>query len=156
MSTVTLSIPDPGSSVKFSFRGHNADLISSRAPEIMLSGPAGTGKTLAAVYKLHRVAAKYPGARCLVVRKTRESLTQSVLVTFENNVLSPQWFARIAQGCQRRVRQSYVYPNGSEIVVGGLDKPSKVMSTEFDLILVNQAEETLESDWESLSSRLRN
>jgi PBSX family phage terminase large subunit len=137
-------------------RGANREVVPSRDPEIINSGPAGTGKTVAALCKIHRAAQKYPGMRAAIVRQTRESLTQSALVTFENKVLDPPWYRRIAQNCQRRVRQSYVYPNGSEIVVVGLDKPSKVMSTEFDLIYVNQAEEATEDAWEQLSSRLRN
>lgn len=94
--------------------------------------------------------------RALIVRQTRESLTQSALVTYENQTLSKSWYRRLAEGCQRRVRQSYRYPNGSEIVVGGLDKPSKVMSTEYDIIYVNEARETTEDAYEDLSSRLRN
>lgn len=137
-------------------RANNAAVVRSRAPEVVLSGPAGTGKSLACLHKLHRAATKYPGMRALICRKTRESLTQSALVTFEDKVLSRAWYQAVAAGCQRRVRQSYRYPNGSEIVVGGLDKPSKVMSTEYDIIYVNEAVETLEHDWESLSSRLRN
>ena len=138
------------------YRGNNAEVIRSRAPEVILSGPAGTGKSLACLHKLHRCAIKYPGMRALICRQTRESLTQSVLVTYEDKVLSPAWYQRIAAGVQRRVRQSYRYPNGSEVVVGGLDKPSKVMSTEFDLIYTNEATETTENSWESLGSRLRN
>jgi phage terminase large subunit len=136
--------------------GNNAEVVRSRDSEVMLSGPAGTGKTVATLWKLHRAAQRYPGMRAAIVRQTRESLTQSALVTYENKVLDREWFDRIARNCQRRARQSYAYPNGSEIVVGGLDKPSKIMSTEFDLIYVNQAEETSESTWEQLSSRLRN
>ena len=137
-------------------RGANRDLVCSRAEEIMDSGPAGTGKTLAACWKLHKAAIKYPGMRGAIVRKTRESLTQSALVTFESKILDRPWYNRIGRNCQRRVRQSYIYPNGSELVVGGIDKPGKIMSTEFDLIYINQAEETSEADWENLSSRLRN
>lgn len=122
----------------------------------MLEGPAGTGKSVAILWKIHRAAQRYRGMRALIVRQTRESLTQSALVTFESQTLSPSWYQRLAAGCQRRVRQSYVYPNGSEVVVGGLDKPSKVMSTEYDLIYVNEARETTEAAYEDLSSRLRN
>ncbi|HEY9015154.1 MAG TPA: phage terminase large subunit, partial [Gemmatimonadales bacterium] len=53
-------------------------------------------------------------------------------------------------------RQAYRYPNGSEIVVGGLDKPEKVMSTEFDLIYIQEATECEERDWEMATTRLRN
>jgi hypothetical protein len=114
-------------------------------------------RALACLHKLHWAAAQnYPGMRGLIVRKTRESLTQSALVTFEDKVLGPWWRERIAANCQRRVRQSYTYPNGSELVVGGLDKPSKVMSTEYDLAYVQEAIELTEGDWESLNSRVRN
>jgi PBSX family phage terminase large subunit len=92
--------------------------------------------------------------RGLIVRKTRESLTESALVTFEEKVL-PEG-SSIALGPQRRLRQAYHYPNGSEIVIGGMDKPSKVMSTEFDFIYPQEAIELSEHDWESLTTRLRN
>lgn len=54
------------------------------------------------------------------------------------------------------MRQAYRYPNGSQIVVGGLDKPGKVMSTEYDAIYVCEAIELAEEAWEALTTRLRN
>jgi hypothetical protein len=129
-------------------------LMFDRRPEVVLSGPAGTGKSRACLEKLHLCALKYPGTRALIVRKTRESLTESALVTFEEKVL-PEG-SPVARGPQRRLRQAYRYPNRSEVVVGGLDKPSKVMSTEYDLIYVQEAIELNEDDWESLTTRLRN
>jgi phage terminase large subunit len=54
------------------------------------------------------------------------------------------------------MRQSYNYPNGSNIVVGGLDDSQRVMSTEYDMIYVMEAIETTENDWENLTTRLRN
>jgi hypothetical protein len=148
MTTATPSSPE--------LRGACATVITSREPEVMLEGPAGTGKSVAILWKIHRAAQRYPGMRALIVRRTRESITQSTLVTWENQTLSRAWYQQLAAGTQRRVRQSYAYPNGSEVVVGGLDKPSKVMSTEYDLIYVNEARETSEEAYEDLSSRLRN
>lgn len=141
---------------KLVFKGANAEAIRSRDAEVCLCGPAGTGKSWAWLYKLHRAALKYPRMRGLILRKTRESLTESGLVTFEEKILSPYWRLHLAANCQRRVRQSYAYPNGSVLVVGGMDKPSKVMSTEYDMIYVQEAVELTENDWESLSSRIRN
>jgi PBSX family phage terminase large subunit len=89
-----------------------------------------------------------------MVRKTRESLTESALVTLEEKVLPAG--SPICAGASRRMRQAYHYPNGSEVVLGGLDKPSKVMSTEYDLIYVQEAIEVYENAWESLTTRLRN
>jgi len=60
------------------------------------------------------------------------------------------------RGPSRATRQSYVYPNGSALVLGGMDRASKVMSSEYDLIAAFEARELTENDWESLLTRLRN
>lgn len=134
--------------------GAALQLWKCRDSEVLMTGPAGTGKSRACLEKLHAICLRWPGTRALIVRKTRESLTESALVTFESKVLPAR--SPIAEGPQRRMRQAYHYPNGSEVVVGGLDKPSKVMSTEFDLVYVQEAIELFENDWESLTTRLRN
>jgi phage terminase large subunit len=134
--------------------GAAAELFRRQDPEVLLAGPAGTGKSRSCLEKLHLCCMKYPGARALIVRKTRVSLTEAALVTFEEKVLSPG--SIIAQGAGRAARQAYHYPNGATAVVGGLDRPQKVMSTEYDLIYVQEAIELSEEDWESLTTRLRN
>ncbi|HLS00652.1 MAG TPA: hypothetical protein VK054_01520, partial [Beutenbergiaceae bacterium] len=91
------------------------DLLKFKGPEIMLAGPAGTGKSRASLEKIHLCAERYPGMRALIVRKTRVSLTQTGLVTFEDHVL-PEGHP-VLQGAQRSHRSTYQYPNGSEIVV---------------------------------------
>jgi len=91
--------------------------------------------------------------RGAIVRKTRASMTQSVKVTWEKKVLFE--FLQNGQFIWRTGEQEYRHPKGSVIVLGGLDKVSKILSTEFDLIFVNQAEEVTENDWEFLTSRLR-
>jgi len=129
-------------------------VLYGKEPEILLSGPAGTGKSRACLEKLHLVATKYAGTRGLIIRKTRESLTESALVTWEEKVVESGHV--ILEGPRRNYRQSYHYANGSEIVVGGMDKPGKVMSTEYDLVYVQEAIELTEQDWENLTTRLRN
>ena len=54
----------------------------------------------------------------------------------------------------RRVRQTYLYPNGTEWITGGFDKPTKLLSTSYDLAFINEAIETTETDWETLQSRI--
>jgi PBSX family phage terminase large subunit len=126
----------------------------SRAPEVLLSGPAGSGKTRSILEKLHLCASKYAGMRGVIVRKTRSSLSESGLVTFEEKVLPAG--SRIKGNTARRYRQLYEYPNGSEIVVAGMDNPDRIMSTEFDMAVVLEATELTETDWENLTTRLRN
>lgn len=139
--------------------GAAARLWACRDLEVVIEGPAGTGKSRADLEKLHFCAMKYPGMRGLIVRKTRESMTESTLVTFEDKVLPAH--SPIAAGVQRRTRQAYHYPNGSTIVIGGMvasgvDQRARIMSTEYDLIVVPEATELTEHEWEQLISRLRN
>lgn len=136
------------------FRGPQADLQTSEVAELVLSGPAGTGKSVACLHKVHRMALQYPNSRWLIVRKTRASLTESGLVTFERHILGED--NPICSGVQRENRHSYKYPNGSEVVVGGIDKPTRLFSTEYDGIYVQECNELSLGEWESLLRPLRN
>ncbi len=136
-------------------RGIAADIQHLNNPEIVVSGPAGTGKSRAWLEKLNWLAWEYPRMRGLIVRKTRESLSQSALFTYETFVLGPD-NPMVVNGPQRRNRQLYLYPNGSEVYVAGMDKPEKIMSTEWDFIFVQEAIELELEDWESLTTRNRN
>lgn len=130
------------------------ELFYAKDDEVLMDGPAGTGKSRGILEKLHLCAMKYAGMRGLVVRKTRASLTESGLVTLEEKVFPPG--SRLKLGPQRRYRQSYKYANNSEIIIGGMDHPTRVMSTEYDLIAALEATELSEEDHENLTTRLRN
>jgi len=131
-------------------RGAADRLWDHREPEVLLAGPAGTGKSRGALEYVHHLACQHPKLRVLMTRKTRTSLTQSALKTWENQVLHP-----LDRVTFRTTEQEYRYPNGSTVVVGGLDKPSKIMSSEYDLAYVQEATELTEEDWESITTRLR-
>ena len=141
-------------------RGAALDLWRCRELEILLEGPAGTGKSRAALEKLHAAAVKYPGMRGLIVRKTRSSASETVLVTFEEKVLTKGHHC--LTGAHRRYRQSYEFRNGSTIVVGGMDRTgnqdhqARIMSSEYDLVCAFEATEFSEDDWERMLTRLRN
>ena len=141
--------------VRYEPRGAALDLFTRREPEVLLAGPAGTGKSRACLEKLHLCASKYAGMRGLIVRKTHASLTGSGLVTYRQKVLHPLDGVKFYGGSGAEPA-SFRYPNGSVVLVGGLDKPSKIMSTEFDLAYAQEATELTEDDWESITTRLRN
>src|SRR6185503_15522316 len=110
-------------------------LLYCRDNELILEGPADTGKSRACLEKLHICMSKYPRSRALMVRKTRASLTDSAMVTYEERVLPEA--SPIKHGPDRSHRHSYKYSNGSEIVLGGLSNTediNKVMSMEYDVI----------------------
>ena len=139
-------------------RGAAKTLFESRHPQILLSGPAGTGKSRAALQKLHMQALKYPGMRGVILRKTMVSLGSTGLVTWREKVVpeaivngTVRWY-----GGSQQEAAAYQYANGSTIVVGGLDKPEKIMSSEYDVAFVQEAIELTVTDWESITTRLRN
>lgn len=135
--------------------GEALALFTCHASEVVISGPAGTGKSRACLEKLHLCAAKYPNVRILMLRKSLASLKTSGLVTMDLHI-RPQLDGVVFRGETAKRSPEYRYPNGSVIILGGLDKPSKVMSAEYDIIYVQECTELSENEWESLSTRLRN
>jgi len=139
-------------------RGACREVFMRRDPEVLISGPAGTGKSRACLEKLHQMCLINPGMRGLIVRKTATSLTSSALVTWKRDVIpeSLEAGALTFYGGSAEEPAQYRYANGSKVMLGGMDKASKVMSTEYDVIYVQEAIELTEDDWLSLSTRLRN
>lgn len=149
---------DQDAIVRYEPRGAARDLFRTRDSEVVLAGPAGTGKSLAALFRVHLAALHNPGIRCLIARKTGVSLTSTTLVTYEKKVAADALARSIVTwfGGSAREAACYRYSNGSVIVVGGLDKPEKIMSSEYDLVFCDEATELTKTDWESIATRLRN
>lgn len=139
---------------QFELRGNNALVQTEFSEPTFLVGAAGTGKTLAWCKLVNALLWKYPQSRGLMVRKVRKDLTQSAMVTFERDVLGLD--NPICSNQQRDNRTSYRYPNGSELVVAGLDRPGAALSAEYDFIYMVEAVEFDENDFETLDSRKRN
>lgn len=138
-------------------RGAATDLFRTRDPEVLLSGPAGTGKSRACLEKLYVAACKYPGMRGLVVRKTQVSLTTTALVTWTKQVAAESIAAKhiVYYGGSNQEAAGYRFSNGSFIAVAGMDKPTRIMSSEYDMVYVQEAIELTEEDWEAITTRLR-
>ena len=147
--------------MSYEARGGVAKMMSCRDPAILVDGPVYTGKTMGVLYKGVVFADKYPGARVLLARKTRKSLTESVLVTLEEKIL-PQNTAIKMHGGDRERRTYYELPNGSVIVCGGMDpgagtnNRASIMSTEWDMIMLFESTEFTEDEVQKLRTRLRN
>ena len=117
-------------------------LFDDESEELCASGPYGCSKTFVSVMKLHRRALYAPGAYG-IARKTKESIKKSVCKTYAkvlgyDPMLTKKTYVR-GNGGQNP--QSYHYPNGSVIHIVGLNHLDGLLSTEFDGIFVNQAEE---------------
>lgn len=133
------------------FRGAALELqsILGRHFEVIIKGPAETGKTYAACYFIDQVLRKYSHAQIVLARKVRDTIVPTVLQTYlkvidgKHDVVSyggkkPEWFD---------------YSNGSRLWLAGLDDPGKALSSERDGIYINQCEELTINDWEILSTR---
>lgn len=145
-------------------RGSAVSLFNCRDAEVLVSGPAGTGKSRAALSKLHMLCLRNPGISCLIVRKTLASLGNTALKTFREIVAAEAFESGLIDyyGGSAEKPPQYRYFNGpkgeigSVIYIGGMDKPSKIMSSEFDAVYVQEAVELSVADWEALTTRLRN
>lgn len=139
-------------------RGAALDLANSRAPEILISGAAGTGKSRAVLEKINLICLLTPGVKALILRKTARSLATSALRTWERDVVREALLDGSVHyyGGSAREPAQYRYRNGSAVVIGGLDDPMKVMSTEYDIAFIQECTEVDEEDWESVNIRLRN
>lgn len=116
--------------------------------EVLAEGPAGTAKTRTILELLDYIARKYAKARILIIRKTRASMTHSVMATYER-------FVKRGDVHFHTTDQAYKFANGSIMAVGGMDNPNKILSSEWDIIYWNEATEGTENEWETLSTRLR-
>ena len=137
-------------------RGAAAKLFRCTAREVLIEGPAGTGKTRAVLEKINWLCDSHKRLRALICRATRASMTESVLVTLEEKVLWPGHPALGSSNASRSHRASYEYGNGSVIVVGGLDSPDRLFSTEWDIVYVAEATEISLDAWEKFRRSLRN
>ena len=138
-------------------RGAARELYHCRDDEVLIAGPAGTGKSVACLHKVMMACLLVPGCKTLVLRKTLTSLGASALDLWRKHVAAEiiangtTWFF----GGNKEDPAQYKFLNGSMMVVGGLDKPSKIMSTDYDLIYVCEATELTLDDWEMMTTRLR-
>lgn len=135
------------------FRGSALKLGSCTDMEVVLDGPAGTGKTYAALFKIHMLLTMYPGAKVLVARKTNTALASSAMATFRELVDPREGVTYF--GGNKVKPAAFEYPNGSLMLVSGLDRPEKVKSLEIDLCFINEATEISVEDLEFVRSRLR-
>jgi PBSX family phage terminase large subunit len=134
-------------------RGAILELAACTDFECGIDGPAGTGKTFGILYYIHMLLLKYAGAKFLVARKYNTDLAGSAMATYRDNVMDER--ERVVYFGGNKIRPAeFMYPNGSELVVNGLDKPGKVKSMEFDGIYINEATECSLDDIEFCRMRL--
>lgn len=133
------------------FRGAALEIqsILGKHHEVMISGPAETGKTFACCYLVDTILRHYNNVQGVLARKIRATIVGSVLQTYLK-ITDKRGGTSIYGGSEP---QWIDYANGSRLWIVGLDKPGNALSTERDIVYINQAEETNVADWETLLTR---
>lgn len=138
----------------FEVFGGVREFVNYRGPEAIVHGPAETGKTIGALYKLHIAASTYQNASIVICRKTLSSTYSTVLQTFLNKVLPPEPERYGIRPYGGEKPEWFQYDaTGARIWMAGMDKSSKILSAEHDIIYFNQAEEASLDDWETCTTR---
>lgn len=132
--------------------------IDSTVSQMLYSGRLGSSKSRTLCEKVDERCRKYPGASTVVTRRYQKHLFNTTLNTFFRDTVSP---AERAYGWRpsNPGGSTFFYPpvdgKQSRILWAGLDKAESLNSGEFDLILIDQAEETNEDQWDICAGRLR-
>lgn len=124
----------------------------SKVQVLLLSGSAGSGKTVLAAEKIVALALKYPGCKILVLRKSRAAAMQTVVDAIDaacGDIDGIVW---------RPTRFRYYFPNGSQIILGGLfDEKQRqaIRSFTIDFAWIEEANKITREDYNEVSARMR-
>jgi len=142
----------------YSPRGGCKEVLEAREEEVLISGPAGTGKSRACLEKLYLACLLTPNTKALILRKTLASLGSTALDTWRKYVVKEalETGEVVYYGGSSEEPPQYRFKNGSKVVIGGLDKPTRIMSSEYDIVYVQEATEITVEDLEFIKTRLRN
>lgn len=137
-------------------RWHRA-FMRDKAKVILLTGSKGGAKSRGAAEKLHAYCLKYPHATGLVVRKTRETMTNSTILFMQTQVVSSDPRVRWNGSAHR-----FEYQNGSIIAFGGMKDAEQREAVRsigqaggLDYIWVEEANAFVEDDFGELIGCLR-
>lgn len=124
---------------------------------LLMDGPAGTGKSHLAAYKLDAFMRKYPGSTGLMIRKTRKSMTNSTLLFFNSVVLKGD-----STVTWKRTDGRFEYANGSILAYGGMKDAEQREAIRsigqeggIDIAWAEEANRLTLNDYEEILPRLR-
>lgn len=143
---------------RYESRGGCLRIFSMKDAEVLISGPAGTGKSRACLEKVLMMCLRTPNLRAAILRKTLASLGSTALVTWRNYVAKEALATGecVYYGGSAQEPPQYRFKNGSTVTIGGMDRPTRIMSSEYDIVYVQEATELTLEDIEFINTRLRN
>lgn len=140
--------------------------LESTKDEILYSGAVGAGKSFMGCSKGLMLNLRYPGNWGLIVRKEYSALKATTLRTLTNDVLPKDWVIAHKKTDHEIIHRTGQYDSDgneiySHIFYFGMDKradqdyPTKILSSQFGWIFVDEGIELTQEDWDVLATRLR-
>lgn len=133
------------------------DPYADQSPILLLTGSAGGGKSRLYGQMMHRDMLLYPNAQGVILRKTRESMNNSTVLSFERTVIGKD--ARVKHN---RGQHRFEYSNGSIIAYGGMkdeDQREQIRSIGLaggvDRAWLEEATRFEKADFNELLARMR-
>lgn len=126
-------------------------------PVMLLTGSAGGGKSRLAAEKVHGYLKKYPGAMGLVLRKMRQSMTNSTVLFMDRLIIGKDPQVRHYPSKLR-----FEYTNGSVLAYGGMsneEQREQIRSIGtvggVDIAWMEEANRFVENDFNEVLARMR-
>lgn len=124
---------------------------------VLLTGAAGGGKSRLAAEKAHAFCLKYPGAMGLMLRKTRQSMTNSTVLFVDRKIVGGDWRVHHYPSKLR-----FEYTNGSILAYGGMadeEQREQIRSIgqdgALDFVWMEEATRFTEEDFNEILARMR-
>ena len=128
-----------------------------KAGVMLLTGSAGGGKSYLAAFKLHAFCLMYPGAMALMLRKTRESMTNSTVLFMDRGIINGATTVTHYPSKHR-----FEYANGSILAYGGMaddQQREQIRSIgqdgSVDVVWMEEATGFTENDYNEVTARIR-
>lgn len=129
--------------------GAQRTALVSLEREICYSGRKNGGKSWLACVKAYAYADRYPGARVLLCREERASMDDTTLPVLWK-IVPPD----VKAACWKKADSRLALPNGSEVQVDGLDRPSRIQGSRYGFAACDQAEDLNEEQFEILNGSI--
>ena len=129
-------------------------LMLDRSPVLLLRGGARMGKTTDILRKVIGLHFKYYGFQSAIVRKNsvdlHDTIRQDIRFLFRYDLNDPRCPIKIEGGQPFHT----LHINGGRAVLGGMNRPGRVLGTDKDAIFYSQAEQSTFEHFQILRSRV--
>ena len=140
------------------FNGYTAPhqvMMTDRSREICAEGPARTSKTLRNLRKLLALHFRYEGFMSCIVRTNSVDLDDTIRYDLRTTLLKYQLDDPRSpiQQSGGPTRFHTLRINGGEMRLGGMNRPGRILGTEYDAIMLSELSQFTEEQYQMLKTR---